>query len=108
MKLTNKVALLKTKFARANYSNFVTNDVIKAIIGRTNLRKQILKKRTSLARTNQRSFCLIFLKIAVGNYYKNLDLKDIPDKNKFWANVKPVFSNKIEPAENFLERVRGD
>lgn len=32
MKHTNKVAHLKTKFPRANYSNFVTKDVIKAII----------------------------------------------------------------------------
>ena len=29
MKLLNKVALLKTKFLRANYSKFVTKDEVK-------------------------------------------------------------------------------
>ena len=34
------------------------------------------------------------------NYYENLDLKDINDNKRFWATVKPLFSNKIKSAEN--------
>ena len=32
------------------------------------------------------------------SYYKNSDLKDITDSNKFWATLKPLFSNKIKSA----------
>ena len=39
-------------------------------------------------------------KNAKRNYYENLDLKDINDNKKFWATVKPLFSNKIKSAEN--------
>ena len=46
MKLSNKVAPLKTKFLRANHSKFVTTDVSKAIMSRTKLKNQFLKKRT--------------------------------------------------------------
>ena len=49
--LLNKVAPLKTKFLRANHSKFVTKDESKAIMLRTKLRNQLLKKRTLEART---------------------------------------------------------
>ena len=51
IELLNKVAPLKTKFLRANHSKFVTKDVSKAIMLRTKLRNQFLKKRTLEART---------------------------------------------------------
>ena len=43
MKILNKVAPLKTKFLRVNYSKFVTKDVSKTIMLRTKLRNQFLK-----------------------------------------------------------------
>ena len=46
MDLLNKVAPLKTKFLRTNHSKFVTKDLSKAIMLRTKLRNQFLKKRT--------------------------------------------------------------
>ena len=49
IELLNKVAPLKTKFLRANHSKFVTK-VSKAIMLRTKLRNQFLKKRTLEAR----------------------------------------------------------
>ena len=49
--LLNKVAPLKTKFLRANYSKVVKNNVSKAIMLTTKLRNQFLKKRTLEART---------------------------------------------------------
>ena len=36
------------------------------------------------------------------NYYENSDLKDINEYKKFWATVKPPFSNKIKSAENIF------
>ena len=103
MELLNKIAPLKTKFLRANHSEFVTKEVSKAIMLRTKLRNKFLKKKTleSRAKYNkQKNICVSLIKKAKRNYYENLDLKDINDNKKFWATVKPVFFNKIKPAEN--------
>ena len=43
--LLNKVAPLKTKYLRANYSRFMTKELSKVIMLRTKLRNQILKKK---------------------------------------------------------------
>ena len=103
IELLNQVAPLKTKFLRANLSKFVRKDVSKAIMLRTKLRNQFLKKRTLQARTKynkQRNICVSLVKKAKQNYYENLDLKDINDNKKFWATVKPLFSNKINGEMN--------
>ena len=105
VKLLNKVAPLKTKFLRANHSKFVTKDVSKAIMLRTKLRNQFLKKRTLEARikyNKQRNICVSLVKKAKRNYYENLDLNDINDNKKFWATVKPLFSNKIKSADSIF------
>ena len=47
------------------------------------------------------------MKKAKGNYYENLDLKEINDNKKFRATVKPLFSNKIKPAENIFKMNQG-
>ena len=72
---------------------------------RTKLKNQFLKKRTLVARTKynkQRNVCVSLVKKTKGNYYENLDLKDINDNKKFWATVKSLFSNKIKSAENIF------
>ena len=77
-----------------------------AIMLRTKLRNQFLKKRRTLeARTKhnkQRNICVSLVKKAKRTYYENLDSKDINDNKKFWATVKPLFSNKIKSAENIF------
>ena len=107
MELLNKVAPQKTKFLRANHSKFVTKDVSKAIMLRTKLGNQFLKKRTLEAGTKcnkQRNICVSLVKKAKRNYYENLDQKDVNDNKKVWATVKPLFSDKIKSAENtFLD-----
>ena len=103
MELLNQISPLKTKFLRANHSKFVTKEVSKAIMLRTKLRNKFFKKKTleSRAKYNkQRNICVSLIKKAKQNYYENLDLKDINDNKKFWATVKPLFSNKIKSAEN--------
>ena len=105
MELLNKVAPLKTKFLRVKHSNFVTKDLSKAIMLRTKLKNQFLKKRTLEGKTKnnvQRNICASLARKAKWNYYKNLDLKHINDNNKFWATVKPLYSNKIKSAENIF------
>ena len=95
IELLNQVAPLKTKFLRAKLSKFVRKDVSKAIMLSTKLRNQFLKKRTLETRTNY-----IKQRKTKRNYYENLDLKDINDNKKFWATVKPLFSNKIKGEMN--------
>ena len=105
IELLNKVAPLKTKFLRANHSKFVTKDISKVIMLRTKLRNQILKKRTLEARieyNKQRNICVSLVKKAKRNYDENLDLNDINDNKKFWATMKPLFSNKIKSADNIF------
>ena len=61
MDLLNKVAPLKTKFLRTNHSKFVTKDLSKAIMLRTKLRNQFLKKRNLEIRTKynkQKNICV--------------------------------------------------
>ena len=44
IELLNKVAPLKTKYLRGNYSKFTTKELSKAIFLRTKLRNKIWKK----------------------------------------------------------------
>ena len=71
MELLNKLALPKTKFLRANHSKFVTKQVSKAIMLRTKLRNQFLKKTTLKTRINynkQKNICVSLVKKAKRNY----------------------------------------
>ena len=63
MKLLNKVALLKTNLLRANHSKFVTKEASKAIMSRTKLTNQFLKKRAQRHKvgTISRGILLSFL-----------------------------------------------
>ena len=47
----------------------------------------------------QRNLGVSITRKAKRSYYENLDLKDITDSKKFWATVKPLFSNKIKSTE---------
>ena len=111
MELSKKLASLKIKFLRANHSKFVTKDVSKAIMLRTKLRNQVLKKRTLEARikyNKQRNICVSLVKKAKRNYNENLDLEAIDDNKKFWAMVKPLFCNKIKSAGSIFLDESGD
>ena len=70
---------------------------------RSKLRNQFLKTKTQDSKTKynkQRNVCVsITRKGSKRSYYENLDLKEIADSKKFWATVKPVFSNKIKSTE---------
>ena len=65
MGVLNKTAPLETKFLRAKHSKLVTKEVSRAIMLRTKLRKQFLKKRTieSTAKYNkQKNICVSLIK----------------------------------------------
>ena len=75
----------------------------KAIMLRTKLRNQFLKKKTSKAKlkyNKQRNLCVSSLRKAKRNYYENIYLNDINDNKKFWTTLKPLFCNKIKSMES--------
>ena len=102
MEILDKFAPLKKKYIRANHSKFVTKELSKTIMLRSKLRNQFLKTKTQDSKmkyNKQRNLCVSLTRKAKRSYYENLDLKDITDSKKFWATVKPLFSNKIKSTE---------
>ena len=102
MEILDKFAPLKKKYIRANHSKFVTKEPSKAIMLKLKLRNQFLKTKTQepkMKHNKQRILCVSITRKAKRSYYENLDLKDITDSKKFWATVKPLFSNKIKSTE---------
>ena len=102
MEILDKFAPLKKKYIRASHSKFVTKEHSKAIVLRSKLRNQFLKTKTQeskLKYNKQRNLCVSITRKAKRSYYENLDLKEITDSKKFWATVKPLFSNKIKSTE---------
>ena len=47
----------------------------------------------------QRNLCVSITRKAKRSYYENLNLKGITNSKKFWATVKPLFSNNIKSTE---------
>ena len=88
----------------------MTKELSKAIMRRTKLRNQFLKKRTSEAKlkyNKQRNLCVNLLRKAKRNHYENLDLKDVDDNKKFWTTVKPLFCSKIKSVESITLEENG-
>ena len=69
---------------------------------RSKLRYQFLKTKSlesKMKYNKKRNLFVTITRKAKRSYYENLDLKDITDSKKFWATVKPPFSNKKKPTE---------
>ena len=66
------------------------------------IRTQFLKTKSQESKmkyNKQRNLGVSITRKAKRSYYEHLDLKDITDSKKFWATVKPLFSNKIKSTE---------
>ena len=103
MDFLNKFAPLKCKYLKAYHSRFMTKELSKAIMFRTRFRHQFLKMKTPEANVKykkQRNICVSLTRKAKRNYYENLDLNNVCNNKRFWATVKPLFSNKIKSTEN--------
>ena len=98
-----KHAPLKRKSLRANYSNFITKELIKAIMQRSKLCNLYLEVRSDENRNRykkQRNICVSLLRKAKRKHYKDLNKADITDNKKIWKRVKPLFGNKIKGNPN--------
>ena len=90
---------MKKKYIRANHSKFVTKELSKNVMLRSKLKSQFLKIKTEeskMKHNQQRNLCVSITRKVKRSYYENLDLKDITDSKKFWATVKPLFSNNLK------------
>ena len=99
LSVSNKHALMKKKFTRANDGPFMVKALRKAIMNRARLRNKYNKERTDVNRKaykRQKNPCMKLLREAKTNNYKNLDPKTLYDNRKFWNTVKPFFSGTIK------------
>ena len=84
---------------RNNHSKFISKELSKDIMVRSELRNAFLKDKTNEARTKYRkqsNVCVHLLRRAKINYYNDLDLSNVTDNRKFKETIKPLFANKIK------------
>ena len=77
----------------------MTKALRKESMHRTKLHNKCIDDQTEenlKAFKKQRNKCVKLLRKAKFNYYKSIDLSNLPDNNKFWQIVKPLFSDKVQ------------
>ena len=88
---------LINKKVRYNNNPFMTKQLRKEIMVKSELRNEFNKSRTSenwKKYKQQGNKCLSILKGTTTNYFNNLNPKFIADNKKFLSAVKPLFSDK--------------
>ena len=88
----NKQAPLKTKFIRHNNNPFMTKELRKAIMKRSQLKNTYNKNHNYEnwhLYKKQRNFCLNLLRKTKRNYFKNVKIQGITDNKKFWKTIRP-------------------
>ena len=94
----NEQAVIKKKFLRGNHMPFMTKDLSKAIMKRSNLRKKYLDQKNTYNRrryNEQRNYCVTLLRRTKKIYFNNLNEKLVTDNKLFWKTIKPWLSDKI-------------
>ena len=97
LKILENHAPIKQKTLRRNQTPYMTKQLRKAIMKRTELCSKYCKLKTdeSLhAFKKQRNFCSRLYKKERKRYYGNLSLSKITDSKKFWNTVKPFLTDK--------------
>ena len=87
----NKEAPLKAKFLRHKNNPFMTKELGKAIMKRSQLKNKYNKNRNY---EQERNFCVSFLRKTKKNCFKNVKVQDITDNKKFWKTIPPYFRDK--------------
>ena len=80
-----------------NHLPFMNKVLSKAIMVRTKLKNTFLKRSEENKKSYnmQRNYYYSLLRKSKGDYYNNLNKKNICDNRKFWKIVKALLSNKI-------------
>jgi predicted transport protein len=98
-----KHAPQKSKVVRANSKPYVSKEMRKAIMLRSQLRNKMhLSHEYRIAYKRQRNYCNRLYKRERKKYYTNLNLKNITDNRKFWKTVKPFFTDKGGGMNKFI------
>ena len=106
IQVLNNHSPAKKKIMLFNNSPFMTKNLRKAM--RRSRLKNIyiyIRKKNDKNWENckkQRHFCVDFLHQTKTQYFKNLNVKDLSDKRKFWKTIKPYFSNKSSNSNKLL------
>ena len=96
LKEPNKHAPLTKKFLGNNNNSFMTKDLRRQIMVRSNSETSQNRNYENWCKyKRQRNLCLNLLRKTKTSFYKNLDEKQVSDNKKFWENVKPFFSDKV-------------
>ena len=72
-------------------------DISKDIMNRTRLRNKFLKSRSfeeKAAFNKQRNYCMPLVRKTKGDYYSNLNHKNVVDNKSFRKYITPHFSDK--------------
>ena len=105
MKSLDKHAPIRKKYVRINDCPFMTKELRKSIMKRSNLKNRFNKLKTEenrLKYNKQRNKCTLILRKAKKNYFNNLNPALITDNKKFWKIVKPLFSEKHFHRESIM------
>ena len=103
MHTLEKHAPLKIKYVRANQSPFVTKELRKAFMTRSQLHNKYLNDVSDFNLTayrKQRNFCTSLCRKSKKKYYSNLNPSCVSSNKKFWKSVKPLFSEKVFTGES--------
>ena len=86
--------MYQLKYTTANDNPFITKDVCKAIMLRSNLRNRynmLNTLETHLEYKRQRNVCTSLFKKSKRKYYGSLNPSHVGDYKKFWKVEKPFF-----------------
>ena len=109
-RVLDKHAPIKTKYVRANDKPFMTRALCKATMLLSRLRNEYNEDQTAENWNNfrkQRNSCVKLFRKEKRNYYNNLDISLVTDNKKFWATVKPFFSDKSQ-SQNKIVLTEGE
>ncbi len=100
----------KSKVLRANHKPYVTKDMRKAIMLRSQLQNLWYTYKLPeyhIALKRQKNYCNRLYKRERKKFYSRLNLNDITDNSKFWKTMKPLFGDKGGAKEKIV-LVEGD
>ena len=105
MEILNRHAPLKFKYVRMNQGPFMTKQLRKQVMLRSQLRHTFITDNSELnkiAYTKQRNKCTSMIRKAKKAFYGNLNPCVVSDNKKFWKTVKPLFSEKTVSSQNII------
>ena len=97
LKVLNKHVPLKKKFIRANHVPYMTKNLRKVIMKRSQLENKYIRNsrvKNMNKCKKQKNICGKLYKKERKKFYSQLDIKNITDNKLFWKTMKPFLSDK--------------